>query len=158
MCNSFQGRKTLFVPHLHFYLLLIGLWHCVYGQTFVSSDKPKRAFNCIKRCWLIVTLRLLRYGWTSNMSTAILRHSPHENCAQNLTGLITSSSALAEDTFDAYCYDDKGDHILRKYKTSIILLLHFGSRLPFLCYWNFLVGPEKNCTEAFSNTSVHPTG
>ncbi|KAM9853870.1 uncharacterized protein ACBR49_002527 [Aulostomus maculatus] len=48
-----------------------------------------------------------RYGWVSNMSVAILRHSHHQNCAKNLTGFMMIPRDDAEELFDAYCYDEK---------------------------------------------------
>ncbi|MEQ2166677.1 hypothetical protein GOODEAATRI_030732, partial [Goodea atripinnis] len=44
------------------------------------------------------------YGWVSNGSTVILRHTEHENCAKNKTGFIVLSPD--GDNFDAYCYDE----------------------------------------------------
>lgn len=64
--------------------------------------------------------RPFRNGWTSNMSVAILRHSHHENCAKNMTGFIIHSRETPEELCDAYCYDDKGDYVHRKW-------LHFLS-------------------------------
>ncbi|KAM9377576.1 uncharacterized protein KZ484_009920 isoform 2-T2 [Pholidichthys leucotaenia] len=48
-----------------------------------------------------------RNGWISNVSTAILRHSHHENCAGNTTGVVFNSRVDVNDLFDAYCYDEK---------------------------------------------------
>lgn len=48
-----------------------------------------------------------RYGWISNVSTAILRHEHHDNCAKNMTGFIVYPQTNSEETFDAYCYDEK---------------------------------------------------
>lgn len=50
-----------------------------------------------------------RYGWTSNMSTAILRHTSHENCAKNMTGFITVSHVKVEEEYDALCFDENGN-------------------------------------------------
>ncbi|KAK5867645.1 hypothetical protein PBY51_012115 [Eleginops maclovinus] len=47
-----------------------------------------------------------RNGWTSNASIAILRHSPHEKCAKNMTGLITNPNVQADEPYDAYCFDE----------------------------------------------------
>ncbi|XP_077372077.1 CD44 antigen [Festucalex cinctus] len=47
-----------------------------------------------------------RNGWVSNMSYAILRHTHHENCAVNMTGLIIHSRDDPNERFDAYCYDE----------------------------------------------------
>ncbi|KAL7402555.1 hypothetical protein ABVT39_016749 [Epinephelus coioides] len=48
-----------------------------------------------------------RYGWISNMSIAILRHTEHENCAKNMTGLIVQPHEDPSQLFDVYCYDDQ---------------------------------------------------
>lgn len=61
---------------------------------------------CIHRC-------PRRYGWTSNMTTAILRHTSHENCAKNMTGFITVSHVMVEEEFDALCYDENGNGVPR---------------------------------------------
>ncbi|XP_029953156.1 CD44 antigen [Salarias fasciatus] len=53
------------------------------------------------------TMETCRNGWISDMRVAILRHSPHENCSRNMTGLIFNSHVDAADQFDAYCYDEK---------------------------------------------------
>ncbi|XP_062245778.1 CD44 antigen [Platichthys flesus] len=52
-------------------------------------------------------MQTCRYGWINNGSIAILRHSHHENCAGNLSGLIVHQPTGADDNYDAYCYDDK---------------------------------------------------
>ncbi|XP_075944970.1 CD44 antigen-like isoform X2 [Anarhichas minor] len=48
-----------------------------------------------------------RNGWISNKSIAILRHTHHENCANNMTGFIIYSREKPEERFDALCYDDE---------------------------------------------------
>lgn len=50
----------------------------------------------------------IRYGWIDNQSIAILRHMSHENCAKNMTGFIINSKVSPEETYDVYCYDEKG--------------------------------------------------
>ncbi|KAF1387026.1 hypothetical protein PFLUV_G00101000 [Perca fluviatilis] len=50
-----------------------------------------------------------RYGWSSNMSILILRHTHHENCAKNMTGFIINSHVNADDLYDVYCYDEKAE-------------------------------------------------
>ncbi|TDH09350.1 hypothetical protein EPR50_G00085860 [Perca flavescens] len=50
-----------------------------------------------------------RYGWTSNMSILILRHTHHENCAKNMTGFIINSHVNVDDLYDVYCYDEKAE-------------------------------------------------
>lgn len=97
------------------------------------------------------------------MTTVILRLEPHENCAQNNTGVIVNPNVNAEEPFDAFCYDDTGDHILKRclqnmhnmhnvhvvyFKTWQIL---FSADLCFLHVWHFVVGPEKNCDKEFSS-------
>ncbi|XP_068612935.1 CD44 antigen-like [Brachionichthys hirsutus] len=57
----------------------------------------------------LIGMETCRYGWTNNMSTAILRHTPHENCAVNLTGLIEQPQEDAAELFDAYCYDESAE-------------------------------------------------
>ncbi|XP_039990123.1 uncharacterized protein cd44b [Xiphias gladius] len=47
-----------------------------------------------------------RHGWIINGSTAILRHTNHENCAKNMTGLIVHSRVRTDELFDAYCYNN----------------------------------------------------
>ncbi|XP_029290540.1 CD44 antigen [Cottoperca gobio] len=47
-----------------------------------------------------------RNGWTSNLSTAILRQTQHENCAKNATGLIIYPRENGDEGNDAYCYDE----------------------------------------------------
>ncbi|KAM7414293.1 hypothetical protein PAMA_019215 [Pampus argenteus] len=49
-----------------------------------------------------------RYGWTNNETTVILRHSQHENCAVNKTGVIISNYLISGNLSDAYCYDETG--------------------------------------------------
>ncbi|XP_049929707.1 CD44 antigen-like [Epinephelus moara] len=51
-------------------------------------------------------MQTCRYGWISNMSIAILRHTEHENCAKNMTGFIVQPHVNASEPFDVYCYDD----------------------------------------------------
>uniref|UniRef100_A0A1A8R1B2 CD44 antigen n=1 Tax=Nothobranchius pienaari TaxID=704102 RepID=A0A1A8R1B2_9TELE len=48
-----------------------------------------------------------RYGWTSNESVAILRHTHHENCAKNMTGFLISPNRNLTELNDAYCYDEE---------------------------------------------------
>ncbi|XP_018519556.1 neurocan core protein [Lates calcarifer] len=52
-------------------------------------------------------MQTCRNGWINNGSFAILRHSHHERCANNLTGLLIYSRIRDDEHFDAYCYDDK---------------------------------------------------
>ncbi|CAL8359748.1 unnamed protein product [Lota lota] len=50
------------------------------------------------------SMETCRNGWISEQYVVIPRHTPHENCANNTTGLI-HKKANATDFFDAYCYD-----------------------------------------------------
>lgn len=43
------------------------------------------------------------------MSTTILRHTAHENCAKNMTGFINVSHLKLEEEYDALCYDENGN-------------------------------------------------
>ncbi|XP_063052664.1 aggrecan core protein [Engraulis encrasicolus] len=45
-----------------------------------------------------------RYGWTANMSVAILRHTAREQCYLNKTGLSVKKDNNTG-LYDAYCYD-----------------------------------------------------
>ncbi|KAI3371493.1 hypothetical protein L3Q82_024079, partial [Scortum barcoo] len=78
-----------------------------------------------------------RNGWTSNRTIAILRHSHHENCAKNMTGFISNTRVVAEDLYDAYCFDETGDYIHSKKLVTVIGTI----QVPF--------GPEKNCEKEF---------
>uniref|UniRef100_A0A3P8SLZ1 CD44 antigen n=1 Tax=Amphiprion percula TaxID=161767 RepID=A0A3P8SLZ1_AMPPE len=68
------------------------------SSTLASLDQLKQAYE--------KNMETCRNGWNNNGSTAILRHTPHENCAKNMTGLITHSRIEEGDRYDAYCYDE----------------------------------------------------
>ncbi|XP_067358095.1 CD44 antigen-like isoform X2 [Channa argus] len=69
------------------------------NTTIAFPDEVKKAYdNNMETC---------RNGWISNGSVAILRHTHHENCAKNMTGLFISSYVKIDDLFDAYCFDEK---------------------------------------------------
>ncbi|KAF3688995.1 CD44 antigen Extracellular matrix receptor III [Channa argus] len=71
------------------------------NTTIAFPDEVKKAYdNNMETC---------RNGWISNGSVAILRHTHHENCAKNMTGLFISSYVKIDDLFDAYCFDEKED-------------------------------------------------
>ncbi|XP_049578222.1 CD44 antigen [Syngnathus scovelli] len=66
--------------------------------TMASPEEVQQAFE--------KNMETCRNGWISNMSFAILRHTPHENCAVNMTGLIIHPRDDLNETLDAYCYDE----------------------------------------------------
>ncbi|XP_071751209.1 uncharacterized protein LOC139908422 isoform X1 [Centroberyx gerrardi] len=68
------------------------------GTTLASSEQVREAYD--------KTMETCRNGWTSNLSIAILRHTNHENCAQNMTGFFIHETP-AEELSDAFCYDEQ---------------------------------------------------
>ncbi|KAG7260376.1 hypothetical protein CRUP_014074, partial [Coryphaenoides rupestris] len=58
-----------------------------------------------------IGMETCRFGWVSNQSVAILRHSRHEHCAQNNTGFILNVANAK--FYDVYCYDETGGYFLR---------------------------------------------
>ncbi|XP_061533635.1 CD44 antigen [Phycodurus eques] len=72
---------------------------CEQLQTIMASpEQVEQAFE--------KDMETCRNGWISNMSFAILRHTPHENCAMNMTGLIIYPRDDPNDSLDTYCYDE----------------------------------------------------
>ncbi|XP_078113625.1 uncharacterized protein cd44b isoform X2 [Sander vitreus] len=76
------------------------------------------------------SMETCRYGWTSNVTVAILRHTHHENCAKNMTGFIINSHVNSDELFDAYCYDEKGDYITGNTEPEKDCLGHLPSDAP----------------------------
>lgn len=86
--------------------------HLSYFSEHMISCLPLDV--CVAHIPLTAILCQFRYGWTTNMSIIILRHTTHENCAKNMTGFI-SLIANADEKYDAFCYDKTGNNIHRKW-------------------------------------------
>nr|XP_020470861.1 CD44 antigen [Monopterus albus] len=73
---------------------------CVQQNSSIASqEQVQKAYD--------VGMETCRYGWMNNNKTSILRHSPHENCAVNMTGFQINPYVKPDDYYDAYCYDDQ---------------------------------------------------
>lgn len=70
---------------------------------------------CVAHIPLTAILCAFRYGWTTNMTIIILRHTTHENCAKNMTGFIILPHVIADEEYDTFCYDKTGNNIHRKW-------------------------------------------
>ncbi|XP_061679666.1 CD44 antigen-like [Syngnathoides biaculeatus] len=75
--------------------------HNVCKQLETTMANPQQIKQAFEK-----EMETCRNGWISNMSFAILRHTPHENCAMNMTGLIIYPHDDLSENLDAYCYDE----------------------------------------------------
>ncbi|XP_061825950.1 uncharacterized protein cd44b [Nerophis lumbriciformis] len=83
----------------HFLTFDNALKVCKQQQSIMAThDQVRQAFD--------QKMETCRHGWISNMSTAILRHTYHENCALNSTGFIIHIRQDLNESFDAYCFDE----------------------------------------------------
>ncbi|KAM9807894.1 CD44 antigen-like [Neosynchiropus ocellatus] len=68
------------------------------GTTLATEAQVYEAHN--------KSMETCRNGWISNGSIAILRHTEHENCAKNMTGVIIHQRHNPDELCDALCYDE----------------------------------------------------
>ncbi|XP_062403443.1 CD44 antigen [Sardina pilchardus] len=87
-----EGRDRYVLTHVDAEALCQDL-----NTTLATREQVENAYNS--------NMETCRYGWIANMSIAILRHTAHEKCFLNQTG-ISIKAANASDLSDAYCYEE----------------------------------------------------